>query len=162
MLYRVKQFIWAITAKLTSEEKQFIVKYLGLEEQMLFGKLKVYEQKHSVVVARELAKLYEGSKRTQMIRVGLLHDVGKSVYPIGPIRKSIMVLLHRFTKGSVQSYDQFKMVKCYYGHPEDGYRLLREMRPYDDFFLALVRDHHKKEGSMTDEMQKLQVCDDQA
>lgn len=155
MLYRVKQFVWAVTAKLTPEEEQWIRTYLTDKEEQLFGQLKVYEQKHSVTVAREAAKHYNVQNKEQFIRMSLLHDIGKIVYPIGPIRKSVMVLLDKFTKGKVSKYTFMKMVRCYYQHPELGYQLLKEKGEYDEAFLLGIRNHHLQESDTDSEALKL-------
>ena len=99
MIYRIKQFFWALTAQITQEEQKFIKHYLSPQEIELFDKLKIYEQKHSVNVAKALQKDITYDNPKEMIRVGLLHDIGKIKYPIGPVRKSIMVLLDKFTRG---------------------------------------------------------------
>ena len=160
MLYRVKQFLWALTAKLTQEEKLFIKKHLSTQEQSLFGTLKIYEQKHSVLVAKEVAKLYDDKDRLKVIKASLLHDIGKTIYPIGPIRKSIMVLLDHFTKGKVAKYPILPMIKCYYNHPYLGYKLLLEKGHYDEGFLDLIKNHHLPEAAQHSEALKiLRECD---
>lgn len=151
MIYRIKQFIWAITAKVSYEERQFVHKYLTSSEQELFNQLKVYEQKHSIAVAKGVANSYKGEDLEELIRIGLLHDIGKIVYPIGPIRKSIMVLLHKFTKGAMAKWHFMKMVRCYYDHAELGYKLLKKQGVYSPGFLEIIRDHHKPTEGMVNE-----------
>lgn len=162
MLYRVKQFFWAITAKLEEDEKQFIKKHLFLEEQELFNQLKIYEQKHSMTVARALQQCYKGEDQEEMVRIGLLHDIGKIRYPIGPIRKSVMVLADKFTKGKVSQLGELKMVKCYYEHPKFGYEILSREGQYNQMFLELIRGHHQENHEEDERMAYLQKCDDEA
>lgn len=144
MSYRVKQFIWAVTAEVTEAEKTYINEYLAPEEVQLFEQLKVYEQKHSIKVAQAMAQDAQAEDRINRIRVGLLHDIGKIIYPIGPIRKSMMVLLHKFTKGRISRVRISDMVKCYYEHPQLGYEILKKKGGYEQEFLEVIRDHHKE------------------
>lgn len=145
MIYRIKQFFWALTAQITQEEEKLIKQYLLPQEIELFDKLKVYEQKHSVNVAKALQEDSTYDNQKEMIRVGLLHDIGKIKYPIGPIRKSIMVLLDKFTKGKIAQYNQVKMVCCYYEHPQIGYEVLKERGGYSEEFLEIIQKHHEQE-----------------
>ena len=115
MFYRVQQFIKAITASVSEDEKRWIKGYLTEKEQALFFKLKVYEQKHALCVAKLLSEWTNESQ--EMIRLGLLHDIGKVLYPLNPIQKSIIVILHKVTLGKIKRFNQFKIVKCYYEHP---------------------------------------------
>ncbi|MHC1746981.1 MAG: HD domain-containing protein [Cellulosilyticaceae bacterium] len=166
MIYRIKQFFWTITAKLSAEEKNFIQQYLFQEEQALFNKLKVYEQKHCITVAKGLEAYYankencRNEEKCEMIRVGLLHDIGKIKYPIGPVRKSIMVLLNHFTKGTAKRWHRLKMVKCYYNHPQIGYEMLKECHQYTEQFLMLVKEHQNSVENTSHEkdyMEKITV-----
>lgn len=140
MLYRVKQFYRAITATISFEDKEWIENFLSLEEQKLFFSLRVYEQKHCLEVAKLLDKWTEG--KDEMIRLGLLHDIGKIKYPLNPIEKSIIVLLDKFTRGKVKKLEGIKMVKCYYEHPHIGCDLLVRIQQYDPSFLECINLHH--------------------
>ncbi len=160
MFYRIKQFIWAITARLTEEEVQFIESHLSVIEQGLFWKLRVYEQKHSVRVAYALSKQSPQHQVEEYIRLGLLHDVGKSKYPLNPIEKSIIVLLDGITKGRIRYWSKLKIVKCYYQHGEMGYQMLQELGSYAPLFLEAVKTHHQEELIDNSLQVALKACDD--
>lgn len=147
MFYRVEQFIKAITAKITSEDIAFVKTYLNERESQLFFRLKPYEQRHCIDVARKLEAITRGE--AEMIRVGLLHDIGKLVYPLNPIEKSIMVLLDRLTHSKIKKYPQWKLVKCYYEHPRLGYDLLSQIGNYEAGFLEMIKAHHQAESGNT-------------
>ena len=144
MIYRIKQFLWAITTVITPEEKNFVIQYLSPQEKALFQQLKPYEQKHCIKVAMALEQLNgrEEVDNYTLVRLGLLHDIGKIKFPIGPIRKSIMVLLDKITKGSVSKYTHINMIKCYYEHPQLGYEILKKIGGYDKVFLENIKSHH--------------------
>lgn len=157
MLYRVRQFYKALFAKMTPSDQAFYKQYLTAKEITLFEQLKVYDQKHSVLVAKYLAQLTP--EDPYMIKAGLLHDIGKQVYPLNPVEKGLMVILHKLSKGKIQGFKALKMVKGYYEHPLLGYQLLEACGEYDAHFLMLVRDHHQKQ--ITDEqLKRLKQADD--
>lgn len=143
MFYRVKQFIAAITARITKEDVDFVRTYLSQSERALFFRLKPYEQRHCIEVANKLKKMAHNDR--EMIRLGLLHDVGKTVYPLNPIEKSIIVVLDHVSKGKIKKYSKCKMVKCYYEHPQIGYHLMKKQGDYDEAFLNKIKKHHEKD-----------------
>ncbi|WP_180270623.1 HD domain-containing protein [Sporanaerobium hydrogeniformans] len=145
MFYRIKQFTLALTAKINKEDQAFINQYLDREEQKLFALLKVYEQKHAIRVAQGMATSFECDKE-EMIRLGLLHDIGKIQEPLSIIEKSIMVLLHHLTRGNIKKLQSFKMIRGYYNHPQYGYELLKKKGGYAPSFLENIRDHHLAKG----------------
>ena len=144
MIYRLKQFFNAMTAKITEADRKFYKKYLSHQEVMLFEKLKHYDQKHSLQVAYLIEEKTSGNPK--MIKAGLLHDIGKQVYPLGPFQKGIMVILDRLTKGRIKSLNKWKMVRGYYEHPDFGYQILEKEACYDEEFLELIKCHHMKSG----------------
>ncbi|EQB88746.1 putative nucleotidyltransferase with HDIG domain [Clostridium punense] len=154
-VYRVKQFVNAITAKITEEDLNFINKYLDVNEIELFNKLPVYDRKHCINVAKDIIREIDEEKFNKsnkdfnyktLIKAALLHDIGKSHKSLNPIDKSILVLLNKFTKGKLKNYTNFKKVHVYYNHGEEGYKLLKH-RNYSDKFLAVIKDHHKSDIS---------------
>ena len=140
MFYRVKQFVKAITAKVSQEEIKWVKRYLSEAECSLFFKLRIYEQRHCLDVAYLLKEKTQESQ--EMIRLGLLHDIGKMVYPLNPIEKSIMVILDKASKGRMRKLKKFKMVKCYYEHAQIGYELLKKQGHYEEAFLEIIKQHH--------------------
>ena len=159
MRYRVQQFIKAITASISEEEKEWVESYLSPKESTLFFKLKIYEQRHCIDVTKLLAIQTEENR--ELVRLGLLHDIGKTKCPLNPIEKSIIVILDKMTKGAIKKWTSLKMVKCYYDHAEIGYQLLKNLDHYDEEFLGSIRKHHsqrvemvsKNEGSLENETQ---------
>lgn len=150
-VYRIQQFVKAITAKITEEDLSLINKYLNHNEIELFNKLPIYDRKHSINVAKDIMR--EVNKESfnknnkdfnyeTLIKAALLHDIGKSYKKLNPIDKSVLVLLNKFTKGKLKNYSNFKKIHVYYNHGEEGYKLLKH-KNYSDKFLGVIRDHHK-------------------
>lgn len=143
MFYRVQQFIKAVTAHITKEDLSFVKQYLNKVEVDLFLRLKPYEQRHCIDVASRLNEMTDGD--AEMIKLGLLHDIGKIKYPLHPIEKSVIVILDHLTAGHIRKYNEYKMVKCYYEHPNIGYEILKEAGDYEECFLKLIKNHHSQE-----------------
>lgn len=146
MKYRIKQFINAITAKITNEDMDFVHKYLTQEEIKLFEKLSVSEQKHCIMVAIDIKEACkeESLNEKRMIKVALLHDIGKIKVRLTPIDKSVFVLLNKFSNGRLKNFDNIKKINVFYNHGKLGYELLKKYN-YDEEFLELIKNHHSEE-----------------
>lgn len=99
LLYRLKQFWFAVASGMTDEDRNFARQYLNLKEVALFFALPGFEQKHAVVVARKMreeGKGVRGVEERKLIRLGLLHDVGKAAERLSILDKSVLVIAHRF------------------------------------------------------------------
>lgn len=144
MCYRIKQLFWALTAKVTEEERDFYKTYLSLKEIVLFEKLKVYDQKHSLRVAYLLKEKLGINE--EMMRLGLLHDIGKIVTPLNPIEKGIMVLGDHLSHGQMKKFDKNLKIKSYYKHGEIGYELLKQEGNYEEDFLTIIKVHHVQDS----------------
>ncbi len=154
ILYRLKQFKMQITAKITLEDKAFINKYLTPEEVCLFDLLKVYDQKHSLLVAETLQTLYrrntnqykkrfgDNVNEKYLVKLGLLHDIGKSVRPLNPVEKGLVMVLDLIPFGIIQNS---KIMKAYHYHGQYGYKILTDNNIMDENFRGLVCNHHVKD-----------------
>ena len=160
-LYRVKQFYRSMIAKLNDEDLDFLKIHLETHELQLFNQLPTYDQKHCINVARDVKSTC--SKRMvqskDLIKVALLHDIGKIYNSMNPIDKSIMVLMNSITKGKIKAYKKIKNVNVYYNHGDIGYNLLGKYG-YDDRFLFLVKNHHNNKIVEDIELNLLKECDD--
>lgn len=160
MINRVKQFIRAMTAKIDSSDVDFINKYLNESEKALFNQLSTYEKKHSLCVARDiLRQVTKDNLEYQMyiVKVGLLHDIGKIKYRLNTIDRVILVLLDKFSKGKIKNINN-KKVHIYFFHGEEGYNILKSMG-YEEPFLNIVRDHHSNKNRENVDMRLLVDAD---
>ncbi len=146
MFNRIKQFYLAITAKVLKEDWEFIQSHLNREEQKLFAQLQVSDQKHCVNVAYDIQAhvAEEDENREYLIRLGLLHDIGKTQTKLTAIDKSIIVILNKATKGKLKKHTRYKKINSYYYHGEIGSQILKELASYDQGFLERIKDHHNK------------------
>lgn len=159
MIYRVKQFYWGITYKINKEDREFINKYLDKYELELFNNLSTSEQSHSIRTARDVKKINRDNEAEyKLVRAALLHDIGKIEKSLNVIDKSVMVLLHKFTKGKIKKFIGIKKVDVYYNHAEKGYNILKQYLD-DERVLYLIRNHHNEEIVNDKELEILKECD---
>lgn len=80
MSNRIKQFVAAVSARITDEDQAYIKCFLRPEEQQLFWQMNLPEQRHALDVAYTAEKLAAGRGGIDhrcLIQAALLHDVGK-------------------------------------------------------------------------------------
>jgi putative nucleotidyltransferase with HDIG domain len=160
-LYRVKQFYWSMTSKLDLMDIELINKFLNTEEKELFNSISTYEQKHSVKVAMDVIKLCEANniKNDNLIKVALLHDIGKSYKKLNPVEKSLVVMLDNISKGKLKKFKNLEQVDVYYNHADKGYNILKNKGKYDERFLYLIKNHHNTYVIGDKELDMLKICD---
>lgn len=141
--YRIKQFFWCFSTDIDIYDKEFIEKYLNKSEYELFYKLPKYEQKHSVKTSKDVQEVLKSENlyNETLVKVALLHDIGKIYCKLNPIDKGILVLMDKLTNGYLKKFNKIKKVYVYYNHPEIGYNLLMKYG-YNEEFLYLIRNHH--------------------
>ncbi|ERK28730.1 HD domain-containing protein [Clostridium intestinale] len=164
MLYRIKQFIWAVESLYKSLDYKYIEKYLDADEIKLFSLLKKTDKHHCVRVSKDILNHIENLNhipevndeisvdvevdKDRILKLALLHDIGKIKKPLNVIEKSIIVIFDKITKGKIKKYDNIKSIDIYYNHPKIGSDILRQSSKYDDEFLEIVENHHiEKETS---------------
>lgn len=162
-MYRVKQFYLCIIDKMDNKDKVFVKRYLNEYEMSLFNKLSIKEQKHSVRVAYDMEKICKSYKdnldKKKLIKVALLHDIGKITSRLNAIDKSVLVVLDSLSKGRIKKYSNLKKIDTYYNHGEKGYNILKN-KGYDESFLYLIKNHHNKNIVENKELNILRFCDD--
>lgn len=98
-VYRAKQFVLALTLRLTDEDRAFIAAHLRIPEASLFKLMPEDEQKHSVMIAKKMLAAAHGSAlkydEAILAKIGLLHDVGKSAAKMSIIDRSVLVIGRR-------------------------------------------------------------------
>lgn len=146
MLYRVKQFIWAIKSLFQEVDNDYVNKLLDKREKRLFNKLKKSDKQHCIRVSKDAVILSKdkGLNAKRVAKVALLHDIGKAEYRINIVEKSILVILNKLSKGNLKKFDNIKSVDAYYNHAEKGANVLKQFNIYDKEFLDTVRYHHNK------------------
>jgi putative nucleotidyltransferase with HDIG domain len=162
---RVKQFIRGLFARLSKNDYTFIAAYLTKQELDLFESMSRYDRRHAVNVARYLAG--KGADRG-LIRVGLLHDIGKARCPdLTLTRRSVCVFLEAYfpayAEKTAGSGDRklARALAVHKNHPDLGASMLAEMGA-DMRLVSLVR-LHQNGGTTADlngDLDRLREADD--
>lgn len=92
ILYRTRQFWQALGATLTSEDLDLVRAVLTPPQLALFERLQPNEQAHSLRVLRSL--LDQGEDHPDLLVAALLHDVGKSRFPLNIWQRVLIVLVN--------------------------------------------------------------------
>ena len=162
MIYRVKQFLWAITSIFKKIDNKVLEKYLDDKEINLFKHLKKSEQHHSIRVCKDSLKLCKENNlnKNKMAKIALLHDIGKIEGSLNIIEKSILVILNKVTKGMMSNIKNNKKIDLYYNHPIKGVNILKSINKYDDEFLDAIKYHHSDESYKNKYLKILKICDE--
>jgi hypothetical protein len=91
-MYRARQFWRALTAAPDAESLRRARSILSPELWVLFSSLRPSEQAHSLSVFRQLIE--ENETDADLLTAALLHDVGKSRYPL-PLWERMAIVLGR-------------------------------------------------------------------
>ncbi len=93
--YRARQFYRALTARpLGATERQAVSTLLSPAQQSLFQQMRTRDQRHSFQVMCTLVE--RGQSDPDLLTAALLHDVGKSRYPLILWEQPVVVLIRNF------------------------------------------------------------------
>ncbi|MGG7179184.1 HD domain-containing protein [Clostridium paraputrificum] len=163
-IYRVKQFMWAITARFKPVDTTIIKKYLNKDEEKIFNKLKISDKHHCIRVCNDALNRYKKFNsdidEKKLAKIALLHDVGKSTKSLNVIDKSVLVILDKVTNGDLKKYKNNKKVDIYYNHPKKSVKLLKKIDKYDNEFLEAVEKHHYKKVNSNIYLKIIKEADD--
>lgn len=158
MGYRIMQFIWGITSKLSQDDIYLIDTYLNDYQKKIFFMLPKNEQVHSVKVARAVIreittqKLYD----TLLIKAAFLHDVGKVNSGLNVGSKSILVILQKIFPEFLLKLMKLRVVNAYYNHPKIALDYLNEEEEVLKYY---VLNHHNYLISQDKKLKILQEAD---
>lgn len=94
IFYRIWQFRKSFQSPPSQEDWEKTRLFLSPVEAMLFTKLPVPDQNHSLRVLEALLK--DGETNDDLLKTALLHDVGKSLHPLNRWERVFSVLLPAF------------------------------------------------------------------
>lgn len=148
LFYRVRQFWWALTARIREEDRVLVTRILPPEAQALFWRMAPGDQRHSLAVLRTL--LAWGETHPALLRAALLHDVGKAATPLTPWERALIVLGEAM--GARPAGLRWPLLRCwverarrYQAHPEIGAAWALEAG-CDPLTVALIRRHQEVLG----------------
>lgn len=160
VFYRLKQFFLYLNVKITNDDLEYISLKLNTNELRLFRMLSLHEQKHSINVSKdvEIICLNKKINSCDLVKVALLHDIGKINVKLNIIEKSILVILNFLLRSKINRLTFLNKFNIYYNHPQIGADILHKYG-YSERFLYLIKNHHNKnEGDY--ELNIIRICDD--
>jgi putative nucleotidyltransferase with HDIG domain len=104
LAYRMRQFWYALFARPTSEDLALARSALSAPQMRLFEQLQPSEQVHSLNIYRQL--LLQGETQPDLLVAALLHDVGKSRYPLHSWDRALIVLARAIVPERVKDWGQ--------------------------------------------------------
>lgn len=175
ILYRARQFWHAINASPNSEDLALARSVLTPALMSAFSRLQPSEQNHAITVLKKLKS--QGETHHDLLVAALLHDVGKSLAPLKPYERAMIVLGEAVAAKKVRCWGAESEVKPAFiqhgwrrafvvaqGHPLWGARLAREAgaTPLAE---ALIRRHQEALPEILHSLEdrllgKLQLADD--
>lgn len=102
ILYRTRQFWQTLGATLAPEDLDLVGEVLTPDQRMLFERLQMSEKVHSLKVLRAL--LDQGEYQPDLLVAALLHDVGKSRFPLNMLDRILIVLGKTFFPGRAKRW----------------------------------------------------------
>ena len=153
ILRRVLQFVRALFARVSTEDKAFVEKNLAPELQRFFYDLSVPDQCHALRVARNAAALAKKKptgtvEMPLLLRCALLHDIGRKKGDLGTWWKSFAVLFAAFCPDLARSYGEDasdgilgRKMHVYFHHPQIGAEFLLQKDLGKE--AEIVRKHHE-------------------
>ena len=150
--YRVKQVLWALTARpLPSSDLKLLSELLSPAEQELFKQFSVNDQNHSIRVVRLL--ISQGHTHASLQKAAVLHDIGKTrVDRLSVIDRSVAVALKYLLPSRARQWGtlDLKDAKRYQvpaiveaQHARWGADMVLEIG-VDDLTVSLIRRHQDK------------------
>jgi len=102
ILYRTRQFWQALGSAPTAEEMVLSETVLTAPQLAIFRSMLRNEQAHGLRVLQTLQDM--GEQNTDLLRAALLHDIGKSRYPLRLWERVMIVLANRFVPQRAQQW----------------------------------------------------------
>jgi putative nucleotidyltransferase with HDIG domain len=134
----------------TKADEAFARSYLNIQEMALFNQLPGFEKKHAVSVARRMMDAsYKNPELDQrkLIRLGLLHDIGKVAERNSILTKSILVIIRFFLPRLYsrlaelgKKNHRFRRYYIHRHHGEVGAELLEKIGESSEI-LAIIAKH---------------------
>ena len=169
LCHRVRQFRYALVLRVNAEDMQAAQNLLSPSLYKLFKQMPAVEQAHALQVYRQLAA--QGHTEPHLLTAALLHDVGKSRFPLRLWERVWAVLVQAFAPRLAADWQLGepaglkRALVVAYCHPGWGAQMAKEQGA-DQQVVEIIRRHQEKQAQVSmDEtgrlLAALQAVDDQ-
>lgn len=172
LTYRILQFSNALFARPASRDIEWALSILSPEQMALFSRLHHSEQAHSITVLKKLTQNNDPSLKEEnrdLFVAALLHDVGKTLYPLRAWERVLIVLAKRLFPNQVKRWGVGKPVGWHRAfvvaeqHAEWGAQLAAQAGA-SPLIVGLIRQHQNFSPRESRDMhssllQRLQAAD---
>ena len=168
--YRAWQFWQSLKPPLSQNDWDRIRLYLSPVEIVLFTKMPIPDQNHSIRVFESL--LEKGECDEDLIKAALLHDIGKGLHQLNRLERVFAVVVDWLSPELALSWGKgepegFKSpLVIIHQHPEWGAELVTQAGG-SELLVWLIRNHENNQNTLTasqgnlELLSKLQLADNQ-
>lgn len=164
-MIRIKQFIKYVLSFFRKTDKEFLKLYLNNREMYYFNKLLKTEREHSIRVAKRSLKVLdmfeiEKNEIHNVVKMCLLHDIGKSYSSINLFFKPIIVLISKNRKfRKIIFFPNKDRIFKYFNHAKYSSDILKTLN-YSSDIVDSIKYHHSNRNIINNKYIKiLKYCD---
>lgn len=143
--HRIQQFVRSLRPRISPAERHWVASVLSPGERRLYAGMSPRDQRHCLDVA-QTALLRHPDAGHDLLKLTLLHDVGKQLVPFRLWERVLVVLWprrHAMPAADPLCHDWRRPWQLKYGHPEYGARLAAAAG-CDPTLVARIRRHHDR------------------
>lgn len=146
---------------LTNKDVEFIQEYLNKQEQILFYRMSLIDQKHALAVAYSVKEMVGRRSRINLektLKTALLHDVGKIMVKLSVgdrVKQTLMFTFFKFFADYLAEHGKNAPLKslrkklyAYKYHSQFGADLVREIKTEEN--IAYLIEHHHDETTINE------------
>ncbi len=141
--HRLDQFVRALRPRIGDAERRWVQSVLSPAEYRLYAGMSPRDQRHCLDVA-QTALTRDPAAEADLVKLTLLHDVGKQLVPFRLWERVLVVLWRRgapLPPADPLRHDWQRPWQMKYRHPEYGARLAAAAG-CDPALVANIRHHH--------------------
>ena len=151
--YRIQQFQLAVNPPAQPVPTEELKPYLNNAQLALFRNLQPSEQWHAFKVFNKLKD--DGVTQPELLKAGLLHDIGKILYPLKTWERVMIVVTKQISPSLIQQWGYrkptgfFKFFSVASRHAELGADLISQTGASKEL-IELIRRHEENPSSNQD------------
>ena len=161
--YRIQQFQLAVNPPVQPVPTEVLNSYLNSAQLALFRNLQPSEQWHAFEVFNKLKD--NGITQPDLLKAGLLHDIGKIIYPLKTWERVMIVVIKQISPSLMQRWGQrkstglFKLFSVASRHAEWGADLITQTGASEELIELISRHEENPSSDQHASLSSLQNAD---